>query len=51
MPIPESEAILQFIPRTDHYVLDGGSLLHRLKWKEGITYRSIASKLRIFHSQ
>ena len=46
--IPESEAILQFIPRTDHYVLDGGSLLHRLKWKEGSTYSSIASNYTSF---
>ena len=46
--IPESEAILQFIPRTDHYVLDGGSLLHRLKWKEGSTYSSIASNYAYF---
>ena len=46
--IPESEAILQFIPRTDHYVLDGGSLLHRLKWKEGSTYSSIASNYASF---
>jgi hypothetical protein len=36
-------AVLQYIPKTDHYVLDGGSLLHRLKWKEGSTYTSIAN--------
>ena len=31
-------AKLEAIPKTDHYVLDGGSLLRRLKWKEGSTY-------------
>ena len=46
--IPESEAILQFIPRSDHYVLDGGSLLHRLKWMEGSTYSSIPSNYASF---
>ena len=35
-------AVLQTIPHTDHYVLDEGSLLHRLKWTEGNTYSSIA---------
>ena len=34
--------MLETIPVTDHYVLDGGSLLHRLKWTEGSTYSSIA---------
>lgn len=36
------------IPNTDHYVLDGGSLLHRLKWKEGSTYSSIADSYASF---
>ena len=45
--IPERKAILQLIPRTDHYVL-GGSLLHRLKWKEGSTYISIANNYASF---
>ena len=36
------DAVLETIPVTDHYVLDGGSLLHRLKWTEGSTYSSIA---------
>ena len=31
-------AKLEAIPKTDHYALDGGSLLRRLKWKEGSTY-------------
>ena len=30
-----SEAVLNYIPTTDCYVLDGGSLLHRLPWKKG----------------
>ena len=29
-----NDAILQVIPKTDHDVLDGGSLIHRLKWTE-----------------
>ena len=41
-------AILHTIPKTDHYVLDGGSLLHRLKWKEGNTYSSIADSYASF---
>ena len=31
-------AKLEAIPKTDHYVLDGGSLLRRLKRKEGSIY-------------
>ena len=31
-------AKLEVIPKTDHYVLDGSSLLRCLKWKEGSTY-------------
>ena len=30
------------IPETDCYVLDGGSLLHRLPWKKGDSYYAIA---------
>ena len=30
-----SEAVMNSIPKTDCYVLDGGSLLHRLPWKKG----------------
>ena len=41
-------AVIQSIPKTDHYVLDGGSLLHRLKWKEGSTYSSIADNYSSF---
>ena len=32
------------VPVTEHIVLDGGSLLHRLKWKEGSTYSSSADE-------
>ena len=30
------------ISKTDCYVLDGGSLLHRLPWKKGDSYNVIA---------
>ncbi len=36
------DAVFHSIPKTDEYVLDGGSLLHRLKWQERSTYSSIA---------
>lgn len=36
------------VPKTDHYVLDGGSLLHRLNWKNGDTYGSIAANYATF---
>ena len=31
---------LEAIRKTDHFVLDGGSLLQHLQWKEGSSYRS-----------
>ena len=37
------EAVLHYIPEIEHNVLDGGSLLHRLKWTEGQTYSSIVN--------
>ena len=40
--------VQQTIPVTQHNVLDGGSLLHRLKWKEGSTYSSIANDYASF---
>ena len=43
-----NDAILQVIPKTDHYVLDGGSLIHRLKWTDGSTYNSIADAYASF---
>ena len=39
---------IQVIPKTDHYVLDGGSLIHRLKWTDGSTYNSIADAYASF---
>ena len=40
---PKSDkAMTQTVQWTDHYVLDGGSLLHHLKWMERCTYSSIA---------
>ena len=35
--------ILDIIPETECYVLDGGSLLHRFTWKRGETYGTIAN--------
>ena len=39
--VPETEAIVQ-------YVLDGGSLLHRVPWKTGDTYQNIANSYANF---
>ncbi|KAH3695932.1 hypothetical protein DPMN_083391 [Dreissena polymorpha] len=36
------------IPETECYVLDGGSLLHRLPWKKGDTYNAIAESYAYF---
>ena len=35
-------AVLQTVPKTEHCVIDGGSLLYRLKSAEGRTCRSFA---------
>ena len=35
--VASETAVLQTLPTTDHYNLDGGSLIHRLKWIEGNT--------------
>ena len=32
------KAILNSIPPTQQYLLDGGSLIHRLPWKRGGSY-------------
>ena len=40
--------VQQTVPVAEHNVLDGGSLLHRLKWKEGRTYSSIADDYAAF---
>ena len=29
-----TEPIAEVIPQVEHYVIDGGSLLHRLAWKK-----------------
>ena len=38
----EYKVVKESAPKTDHYVLDGGSLLTRVPWKAGNSYRSIA---------
>ena len=43
-----SEAVMNCIPKTDCYVLDGGSLLHRLPWKKGDSYKAIAESYAEF---
>ena len=37
-----SDAVLFSVPETDCYVLDGGSLLHRVPWEKGKSYGEIA---------
>ena len=46
--VASETAVLQTLPTTDHYVLDVGSLIHRLKWIEGNTYSSIADTYASF---
>jgi hypothetical protein len=36
------------IPQNTKYVLDGGSLLHRLKWNKGVTYGEISKSYATF---
>lgn len=36
------DAIMDSVPTTESYVLDGGSLIHRLTWRNGDTYGAIA---------
>ena len=43
-----SKTILDFIPPTEQYVLDGGSLIHRLPWKRGDSYGAIAQSYADF---
>ena len=38
------------LKQTEHYVLDGGSLLHRLPWKTEDSYGAIAVICRLHHS-
>ena len=42
------KAILNSIPPTQQYVLDGGSLIHRLPWKRGDSYGAIAQSYADF---
>ena len=43
-----NSAVLETIPSTEYNVIDGGSLLHRLKWVEGRTYCSITDEYVAF---
>lgn len=43
-----AEAQKKMEPDTGQYVLDGGSFLHRLKWKDGETYGGIAESYAKF---
>jgi 5'-3' exonuclease len=43
-----SEAVPDAVPKTEHYVLDGGSLLHRLPWNKGDSYGAIAQSYADF---
>ena len=36
-----SEAVMNTVPATDCYILDGGSLLHRLPWNKGDSYGTV----------
>ncbi len=38
----DSEA--ETLPDSVHYVLDGGSLLHRLSWKQGEMFQSVCAR-------
>ncbi len=40
--------VLDSIPSTEHYALDGGSLVHRLEWKKGDSYGAIAQSYADF---
>ena len=37
-----NDVVLDCLPKTDRYVLDGGSLLHRIPWTRGDSYSKIA---------
>jgi len=39
----ESEDEPDDVPKIENYVLDGGSLIHRVKWTKGTTYGLIAN--------
>ena len=40
--------ITQTVPLSDNYTLDGGSLLHGLKWVEGSSYSKIVNEYSVF---
>ncbi|KAG1664200.1 Cubilin [Nymphon striatum] len=40
--ILSDEAVTNEVPQTESYVLDGGSLMHRVQWTKGSTYGAIA---------
>ena len=42
-PRPSDEINTTVNDTTDQYVLDGGSLMHRIKWPKNFTYAQIAS--------
>ncbi len=43
-----SMAVINNISKTDCYMLDGGSLIHRLPWKKGDSYHAIAGSYADF---
>lgn len=43
-----SDAILNSVPETECYILDGGSLLRRIPWKHGESYGEIAQSYADF---
>ncbi|KAG1678682.1 hypothetical protein GQR58_013306 [Nymphon striatum] len=40
--LEDDEAVTNEVPQTESYVLDGGSLMHRVQWTKGSTYGAIA---------
>ena len=44
----DGAGLLEYVPKVEHYVLDVGSLMHRLKWAEGRTYSSITDDFTSF---
>ena len=42
------EEVKESAPKTDHYILDGRSMLHRVPWKAGNSYGSIAQSYADF---
>ena len=44
-----SKAVMNSIPETDYYVLDGGALIHRSPWKKSDSYKTIAVSITVRH--